>query len=161
MSNNFNSTTIMSNNKKELAVAALRNGTVIDHIPSASLFRAVRILGLEELSSAVTIGYNLDSKKIGRKGIIKVADVEFDDAKLSRIALLAPSAVVNVIREYEVVEKRPIKLPDTIVGIVRCPNPKCITNNEPMATKFHVVAHDPIMIQCHYCNQQLAGSETR
>lgn len=151
----------MTHNKKELAVAALKNGTVIDHIPSGALFRAVRILGLEDLDSAVTVGYNLDSKKIGRKGIIKVADVEFDDAKLSRIALLAPSAVVNVIREYEVVEKRPIILPDTVVGIVRCPNPKCITNNEPMATKFHVVNRHPVMIQCHYCNHTMAGTEAK
>lgn len=151
----------MTQNKKELAVAALRNGTVIDHIPSSSLFRAVRILGLEDMESSVTIGFNLDSKKIGKKGIIKVADVEFDDAQLSKIALLAPSAVVNVIREYEVVEKRPIILPEVITGIVHCPNPKCITNNEPMATKFHVVNRQPVYIQCHYCNHKMAGSDAK
>lgn len=151
----------MSTNKKELAVSALRNGTVIDHIPCAALFSAVKILGLEGMDSAVTIGYNLDSKKIGKKGIIKVADVEFSDEMLSRIALMAPSAVVNVIREYEVVEKKAIRLPETIVGIVRCPNPKCITNNEPMATKFHVISREPVTIQCHYCNHQLAGKDAK
>lgn len=151
----------MTTDKKELAVAALRNGTVIDHIPAEALFRAVRILGLEHLDTSVTIGFNLDSKKIGRKGIIKVADVEFPDALLSRIALMAPSAVVNIIRDYEVVEKRPIVLPDEVVGIVRCPNPKCITNNEPMATRFHVIGHDPVVIRCHYCNHSLKGTDAR
>lgn len=151
----------MTNNKKELAVAALRNGTVIDHIPSASLFRVVEILGLSHLDTAVTIGNNLKSSAMGTKGIIKVADVEFSDELLSRIALHAPGAVVNIIREYEVAEKRPVQLPDVIKGIVRCPNPKCITNNEPMQTKFAVVSHDPIRIRCQYCNYTLAGSDAR
>lgn len=151
----------MTTNKKELAVAALRNGTVIDHIPTEALFRAVKILGLEDLKSAVTIGYNLDSKKIGRKGIIKVADIEFPDEMISRIALIAPNAVINTIREYEVVDKRAVVLPDTITGIVHCPNPKCITNNEPMLTKFHVVSHDPIVIRCHYCNHSMPGKDAR
>lgn len=145
--------------KKELAVAALRNGTVIDHIPSAALFPAVRILGLEHLDQSVTIGYNLESGKLGRKGIIKVADVEFDEADLNRIALIAPTAVVNIIREYNVVEKRPVRLPDEISGIVKCANPKCITNNEPMATRFHVVSKDPALIRCHYCNHTVTGKD--
>lgn len=151
----------MATDKKELAVAALRNGTVIDHIPSQALFRAVRILGIENLDKHVTIGYNLDSKKLGKKGIIKVADVEFDEATLNRIALIAPTAVVNVIRDFEVVEKRHVVLPETISGIVKCKNPKCITNNEPMVTRFHVVANDPVMIRCHYCNHAVTGKEAQ
>lgn len=151
----------MTNNKKELAVAALRNGTVIDHIPSESLFRVAEILGVTRLTTAVTIGNNLASSAMGTKGIIKVADVEFTDEQLSRIALHAQGAVVNIIREYEVVEKRPVQLPDVIKGIVRCPNPKCITNNEPMVTKFAVVSRDPIRIRCHYCNHTLGANEAR
>lgn len=144
--------------KKELAVAALRNGTVIDHIPSSAVFRAVRILGLENLDSSVTIGYNLESEKLGKKGIIKVADVEFPEQKLNRIAIIAPTAVVNIIRDFNVVEKRPVRLPETIVGIVKCANPKCITNNEPMPTRFHVISRDPVTIRCHYCNHAVSGS---
>lgn len=139
-------------NKKELAVAALRNGTVIDHIPSDALFRAVRILGIENLDTAITIGNNLASGRFGRKGIIKVADVEFTEEALNRIAIIAPSAMVNIIRDYEVVEKRPVALPDTLVGIVRCSNPKCVTNHEPMATRFDVVDRENITLRCHYCN---------
>lgn len=147
--------------KKELAVAALRNGTVIDHIPSSALFKAVKILGIEKLDTAVTIGYNLDSKKIGRKGIIKVADVEFSEATLNRIALIAPTAVVNIIRDFSVAEKRRVELPETICDIVRCANPKCITNNEPMPTRFHVVSKDPVEIRCHYCNHVVAGKDAK
>ncbi len=147
--------------KKELAVAALRNGTVIDHIPSSAVFKAVKILGIEKLKDAVTIGFNLDSKKLGRKGIIKVADVEFDEAALNRIALIAPNAVVNIIRDFNVVEKRHVQLPDTIVGIVKCANPKCITNNEPMATRFTVVSRNPVEIRCHYCNHTVSGKDAK
>lgn len=141
----------MTTNKKELAVAALQNGTVIDHIPSSMLFKAVKILGIENIKSHVTIGNNLESRKLGKKGIIKVADVLFPEATLNRIALIAPSAKVNIIRDFEVVEKHQVSLPDTIVGIVKCSNPKCITNNEPMKTRFEVVNREESTIRCHYC----------
>ena len=90
----------MSQQKTELAVAALQHGTVIDHIPSAAVFQVVKILGLENTDHAVTIGANLASAKLGSKGIVKVADMFFDEAALNRIALIAPSAVVNIIRNY-------------------------------------------------------------
>lgn len=147
--------------KKELAVAALRNGTVIDRIPSSVLFQAVKLLGIEKLDRHVTIGNNLESKKLGSKGIIKVADTVFPEATLNRIALIAPSAVVNTIRDFEVVEKRQVELPDTIVGIVKCSNPKCITNNEPMNTKFLVTEHNPVVIRCQYCNHTVAGKDAQ
>ena len=149
----------MTSNKKELAVAALHSGTVIDRIPSPALFKAVKLLGLEQMSTNITIGNNLSSQKLGTKGIIKVADVEFPEAVINRIALIAPTAVINTIRDFEVVEKRKVELPDTITGIVRCDNPKCICNNEPMPTKFHVVSRDPIVIRCHYCNHMVEGSK--
>lgn len=145
--------------KKELAVAALQNGTVIDRIPSSALFQAVKLLGIEKLDRHVTIGNNLESKKLGTKGIIKVADTVFPEATLNRIALIAPSAVVNTIRDFEVVDKRQVILPDTIVGIVKCSNPKCITNNEPMNTKFLVVDRDPVKIRCQYCNHTVSGKD--
>ena len=145
----------MSQQKTELAVAALQHGTVIDHIPSAAVFQVVKILGLEHTDHAVTIGANLASAKLGSKGIVKVADMFFDEAALNRIALIAPSAVVNIIRNYEVVEKRPVALPDTIVGIVKCNNPKCITNNEPMRTYFNVIDKDNVTLKCRYCERMI------
>lgn len=151
----------MNRSKKELAVAALQNGTVIDHIPSSVLFKAVKILGIEKLQTHVTIGNNLDSGKLGTKGIIKVADVFFPEATLNRIALIAPSAKVNIIRDFEVVEKHQVSLPDTIVGIVKCNNPKCITNNEPMKTRFEVVDRDDVTIRCHYCGHSVNNKEAQ
>ena len=147
--------------KEELAVAALENGTVIDHIPTQSLFKVVNLLGIKNLTSSVTIGFNLDSKKCGKKGIIKVADVFFPEKTLNRIALIAPNAKINVIRGYEVVDKHTVTLPDDIVGIVKCGNPKCITNNEPMNTLFSVTDAEQGTILCHYCNkeQQLANAK--
>lgn len=146
-------------NKKELAVAALQNGTVIDHIPSSMLFKAVKILGIASLQTHVTIGNNLSSSKLGTKGIIKVADVLFPESTLNRIALIAPTAKVNIIRDFEVVEKRQVVLPDTIVGIVKCSNPKCITNNEPMKTRFEVIDRADVTIRCHYCGHSLKSKD--
>ena len=149
----------MSNDKKELAVAALRHGTVIDHIPSAALFKAVKILGIEGLDTSVTIGNNLESHRLGRKGIIKVAGTYFPEATLNRIALIAPTAKINIIRDFEVTEKHPVTLPDTITGIVRCSNPKCITNNEPMDTRFEVVDREDVAIRCHYCGRIVKAAD--
>ncbi len=149
----------MSEIKKELAVAALENGTVIDHIPAQSLFKVVSLLGIENLKSSVTIGYNLDSKKLGKKGILKVADVFFEEDILNRLALLAPNVNVNIINNYKVVKKYKVTLPDDIVGIVRCNNPKCITNNEPMPTRFHVEDKDNVQLRCHYCERIIKKDE--
>ena len=98
----------MNTEKKELAVAALRSGTVIDHIPAAVLFEVAKLLQLENSTCMLTIGNNLPSKTQGLKGIIKVADTTFPEAVMNRIALLAPEANVNVIENYEVGEKRPV-----------------------------------------------------
>lgn len=149
----------MTHNKKELAVAALRAGTVIDRVPCDMLFKAVRILGIENMKTNVTIGNNLESHRLGTKGIIKVADVEFDEDVLNRIALIAPQAKINIIRDYEVVEKYRVALPDEVVGIVRCGNPKCICNNEPMRSRFSVIDRDDVTIRCHYCGHTVKAGE--
>ena len=142
------------NNKKELQVAALENGTVIDHIPSEKLFTVVSLLGLKQMSNNITIGFNLQSKKLGKKGIIKIADKFFTDDEINRIAVVAPNVKLNIIRNYEVVEKRELSLPDELIGIVKCANPKCITNNEPMLTRFHVIDKEKCIIRCHYCEKE-------
>ena len=145
--------------KKELQVAALENGTVIDHIPSEKLFTVVSLLGLQEMSNNITIGFNLASKKLGKKGIIKVADRFFTNEEINRIAVVAPNVKLNIIRNYEVVEKREVVLPDELRGIVKCANPKCITNNEPMPTRFHVIDKENCVIKCHYCEKEQRREE--
>lgn len=147
------------NKDNALQVAALKDGTVIDQIASDKLFSVVAILGLEHETNKVTIGNNLLSKKLGKKGIIKITDRFFDDEEINQIALVAPDSRLNIIRDYEVVEKRQVKLPDDFQGICRCANPKCITNNEPMLTRFHVIGEDRQLLKCHYCEKQMRRDE--
>ena len=140
--------------KNEIMVTAIENGTVIDHIPTEKTFEVATLLNLESLSTPVTIGYNYRSKKIGRKGIIKVADKFFTDEEISRLSVVAPNVVLNVINDYEVVEKKTVTTPEELRGIVKCNNPKCITNNEPMDTLFHVVDKEHGVLRCHYCEKE-------
>ncbi|HBG41348.1 aspartate carbamoyltransferase regulatory subunit [Limibacterium fermenti] len=141
--------------RKELQVAALENGTAIDHIPSEEVFKVVSLLQLQKLTNRITIGNNLSSKKMGTKGIIKIADKFFEEDEINRIALVAPKVNLNIIKNFEVVEKKNVSLPDTITGIVKCNNPKCITNNEPMQTRFHVIDKENVELQCHYCESKI------
>lgn len=141
-------------NKTERQVAAIKNGTVIDHIPAEKTYQVVNLLQLETLDTPVTIGYNYPSNKIGRKGIIKVSDKFFTDEEISRLSVVAQNVVLNIIHDYEVVEKKTVKTPDELRGIVKCNNPKCITNNEPMHTVFHVVNKEKSILKCHYCDKE-------
>ena len=139
-------------NKKERLVAAIENGTVIDHIPAEKTFQVASLLELMDLKSIVTIGNNYASKKVGRKGIIKVENKFFTDEEISRLSVVAPNVVLNIIKDSEVVEKKTVEIPDELRGIVKCKNPKCVTNNEPMQTVFHVVDKTNGMLRCHYCD---------
>ena len=141
-------------NRNEMLVAAIKNGTVIDHIPTGKTYQVANLLKLEELTTPVTIGYNYKSKNLDRKGIIKVEDKFFTDEEISRLSVVAPNIVLNIIRNYEVVEKKTVTTPDELRGIVKCNNPKCITNNEPMQTLFHVVDKEKGILKCHYCEKE-------
>ncbi|MGM9705387.1 MAG: aspartate carbamoyltransferase regulatory subunit [Prevotella sp.] len=141
-------------NKKERQVAAIKNGTVIDHIPAQKTYQVANILKLQNLTTPVTIGYNYPSKKIGCKGIIKISDKYFTDEEISRLSVVAPKVVLNIIKDYEVVEKKTVETPDELHDIVRCNNPKCITNNEPMQTVFTVVDKEHGTLKCRYCDKE-------
>jgi aspartate carbamoyltransferase regulatory subunit len=149
----------MSKKKTELQVAALQNGTAIDHIPAEQLFKVVSLLGIEKLKTPVTIGYNLDSKKMGSKGILKISDKFFEEDEINRISLIAPTVNLNIIKDYEVIEKKQVQLPDVIKGIVKCNNPKCITNNEPMKTVFKVIDKQNVTLKCRYCELKIKKEE--
>ena len=139
---------------KELVVSALENGTVLDHIPAENVYAALEILGLKGIESQITIGINLTSKEYGKKGIIKIADRFFEDDELNRLALIAPNATVNIIRDFKVVEKKRLCLPEEIIGIAKCKNPKCITNHQPIKTRFTTITKDnKISLLCHYCEK--------
>lgn len=141
--------------RKELQVAALENGTAIDHIPTDAVFKVVSLLKLQKINNRITIGNNLKSSKMGLKGIIKVSDKFFAEDEINRIALVAPNVHLNIIKDFEVVEKKRVALPDRIIEIVKCNNPKCITNNEPMKTVFNVTDKEMVVLQCHYCDVKI------
>ena len=139
--------------KKELQVSAIENGTVIDHIPADKLFDVINVLGITGMDNAMTFGANLKSSKLGKKAIIKIWDKFLEDDEVNKLALVAPSAKINIIRDYDVVEKKTVNVPEKVEGIVKCMNPKCITNDEKVRTKFTVVKDSPIVLKCHYCEK--------
>ncbi len=138
---------------KILEVRAIKDGTVIDHIQAKSLFKVISILGLDKIDKTMTFGSNLVSKKLKHKAIIKLADIFFKDKEINKIALVAPEAKLNIIKNYEVVEKKIVEVPDEIIGIVKCMNPKCITNDEKIITKFDVVVKKEVKLKCRYCEK--------
>ena len=149
------------NKKTERLVAAIENGTVIDHIPAQKTYQVAQLLGLLDTPNQTTIGNNYASEKVGKKGIIKVSDKFFTDEEISRLSVVAPKVVLNIIHDYEVVVKKTVVTPDELCGIVKCNNPVCITNNEPMKTIFHVVDKDRGICKCHYCDMEQDMSKVK
>jgi len=138
---------------KQMSVSAIQNGTVIDHVPASNLFKVIQILGLDRIENQITFGTNLESKKLGRKAIIKISGLYFENEDINRIALVAPDAKLNIIKDYEVIEKKVVEVPDNIIGIAKCMNPKCITNFESVTTRFKVVSKKNVLLRCHYCEK--------
>ena len=143
--------------RKELKVSAIENGTVIDHIPSNTVFQVVKILNLEGYENQIFLGTNLDSQKFGKKGIIKVSNRFFEADEINKIALVAPTATLIVIKNFQVVEKKKVEIPDHIEKIVKCFNPNCITNIETVTTRFSVIDTNDLKLKCHYCEKITAG----
>ncbi len=158
----------MATQDKIIEVRMIENGTVIDHIPPAALFKIITIMGLDrDTEHRMTIGTNLESKRLGTKAIIKIADRYCAQHEIDRIALFAPDARVNTIRNFEVVEKRRVEVPARIEGFVKCANPMCVTNHQPVETAFDVVVNEAvegsgdrgansggeISLKCRYCEK--------
>jgi aspartate carbamoyltransferase regulatory subunit len=139
--------------KGQLLVAALESGTVIDHISTDKVFKIVQLLSLDKSEDSVTISNNLVSTKMGRKGLIKVAGRFFTDEEISRLSVVCPNIHLSIIKDFKVVEKKTIELPETLKNVVKCANPVCITNNEPMKTIFNVIDKDAGILKCHYCGK--------
>jgi aspartate carbamoyltransferase regulatory subunit len=140
---------------KELKVTPIKDGTVIDHITPGRALKVLRILKIpESTSSVVSVAMNV-SGKMGKKDIVKVENRELDPKELDKIALIAPKATINIIRDYEVAKKHKVVLPDEVIGIAKCSNPTCISNaREPVESRFHVISKDPPRIKCYYCERE-------
>ena len=143
----------MNKDQRHLNVTAIENGTVIDHIPANNVFKVLHILNLENNKNQVLFGDNLDSHKYGKKGIIKVSNTYFDANEINKIALVAPTATFIEIKDFEVVTKKQVEVPDQIRRIVKCFNPNCITNIENVASQFTVVDKEQMKLLCHYCEK--------
>ncbi len=146
---------------KELRVSKIKDGTVIDHISGGYALDVVKILGITGQEKRVmTIAINVPSKRFRVKDIVKIEGRALSPREVNRIALVAPHASINIIRNYSVVEKLEVKLPKIIEGIVKCANPTCISNSdEPVVAKFYVKNEEPLMLKCHYCGHILEKAD--
>jgi len=134
-----------------LLVRRIKNGTVIDHILCGEALNVVKILGITGTTQeSLSIATNVPSRNMERKDIVKIANRELSKEEVDRIALISPRATINIIRNFKVCEKKGVEIPEQIVGLVRCPNPGCISNtNEPIRSKFDVREKG---LHCHYCD---------
>jgi aspartate carbamoyltransferase regulatory subunit len=142
----------------QLLVRRIKDGTVIDHIESGKallVLRALSITGKE--GNVITVALNVPSSKHSKKDIIKVENRFLETSETNKLALIAPRATINIIRDYKLVEKRKIQLPESIVGIFKCPNLKCITNSgEGIRSIIDVINKEKVVLECRYCSRTLS-----
>jgi len=138
---------------QELYVRKIKDGTVIDHITSGFALDVLKILGIDgKDGEAVTAAMNVASKRQSHKDIVKIQNRELKPAEVDKIALIAPSATINIIRNYGVTSKKLVELPTVIKGIIKCDNSSCISNaREPVDPKFGVDQREPVRLRCSYC----------
>jgi len=141
--------------EEELRVRKIKRGTVIDHISAGNALNVLKILGISGKEGyVVSISINVSSKKFGKKDIVKIEERELDPKEVDKIALLAPNATINIVRNYRVVDKQRVKLPDELEGFPRCINPSCVVNSgEPIEPKFLVDSKEPVKLRCKYCTR--------
>lgn len=143
-------------------VSKIKNGTVIDHIPAGRALDILTVLGINGREGyRIAILMNVESKKLGKKDIIKIEGRMLSVEELNIISLVAPRATINIIEDFAVIAKHRVETPTYIEGVLQCPNPTCITNKraEPIKTKFRTVSKDPIKLQCEYCGVIISWNE--
>ena len=146
----------MSEEHNMRRVTAIKNGTVIDHIPSGQALKVLELLNLSgDTSVPVSLVMNVPSKKMGAKDIIKVEDRELNQFERARLALVAPDSSIAIIRAYSVAEKLNVNLGEEVRNVVRCTFSNCITQNlrEPLPHRLRVAKTDPLTLRCHYCQR--------
>ncbi len=147
---------------RELQIAALENGIVIDHIPAGKTFSIVEILKLEEYSEIITVATNLKSSSLGKKGLIKIEDKSLNKKELGEIALLATDVTINIIENLKKIKKIKLDIPNEIFGFIRCNNGKCISNHEDIESRFIKIASDKsenLKYKCYYCERTICTNE--
>ncbi|MGB1272189.1 MAG: aspartate carbamoyltransferase regulatory subunit [Endozoicomonas sp.] len=143
--------------RNKLQVEAICRGTVIDHIPASQGVKILDRLHLLNSDAAITVGFNLPSKAQGHKDIIKVEGRIFTEQEANELTLFAPSATINVIDDYKVVDKFKMAIPETLHGVFACPNSNCVTHNEPVESHFYLrQKSNDIQLKCHYCEKSFS-----
>ena len=147
--------------EEHLAVRRIKDGTVIDHIEPGKALQVISALGVNgQDGNIVTIAINVPSSKIGKKDMVKVENRFLKPNETNKIAIISPKATVNLIRDYRVVEKRKVNVPESLEGIFRCPNPTCISNSgEPLKSILCVMKKNPSKLRCKYCMRILNTAE--
>lgn len=142
---------------KDIKVKRIKNGTVIDHITGGQALNVLRILGIamEYPKAPVSVAMNVPSSKAGSKDIVKIEGRELKAGEVDKISLISPEATINIIRNFEVVEKKKVKIPTVIEMVLKCTNPNCITNFEEVKTRFKVEEKAPIKLRCFYCERSM------
>ena len=143
-------------NEETLIIRRIRNGTVIDHIPCGRALQVLKILHLPSprSMSPISVVMNVKSRKRELKDIVKIEGRVVDETELNKISLIAPFASINIIKDFKVTEKKPVRLPEKIVGILKCQNPSCISNQgEPVTGTFYVYTTQPLKLKCAYCER--------
>ncbi len=134
----------------ELRVSKIRDGTVIDHVRGGQALNVLAILDIDGTrGEEVSVGMNVPSDRFARKDIVKVEGRELSQDEVDVLSLIAPDATINIVREYEVVGKHRVERPETVDGVLSCPNPGCITTgDEPVTSRFEVLEDG---VRCVYC----------
>lgn len=142
--------------KEQLVVEAIKNGTVIDHIPSDRTLQVVELL--TDSNDCYFLGVNLSSTSVGKKGIVKLEDRVLDDGDLEILSALAPQATMNIIKDFKIVEKKKLKIPSEVLRIFLCPNTRCVTNHESIDTRFRLGNGEHT---CAYCERSFSVDRLR
>ena len=138
----------------QLQVEAIKNGTVIDHIPAQIGIKVLKLFSMDKSEQRVTVGLNLPSSALDHKDLLKIENVFISEEQASKLALYAPHATVNQIENYEVVKQLALDLPEQINNVFECPNSNCITHDEPVETSFKVFEKkDNVRLKCKYCEK--------
>lgn len=142
---------------KQLKVQPIKNGTVIDHIAAGAALKVLAILGISKMpTETVSVLMNVLSKKYSKKDMVKIENRELNPKEVDKIGLIAPEATINIVKNYRVIVKHKVNLPEVVIGIVRCANPNCISNlKEPVKSKFAVISTSPLKLRCYYCEREM------
>jgi aspartate carbamoyltransferase regulatory subunit len=143
--------------ESNLIVRRIKDGTVVDHIEGGKGLKVLEALGIDGTDgNVITIALNVPSGKYSKKDIIKVENRYLADYDTNKLAIISPKATINIIKDYKLVEKRRVALPNKIEKIFRCSNPDCITNSsEYIESVMDVVDKNGLVLKCKYCTRIL------